>query len=99
MDKRIIYETEEGGVMVLDPSPEFLETHTLEDLAAKDVPAGVPYKIVDVSVFPPDRFFRDAWEAVIDKPDGVGADYGVGSRNAVVGWNEDGTPIIREEQQ
>lgn len=33
-----------------------------EWIAAKDVPAGKPYKIVDVSDIPSDRTFRDAWE-------------------------------------
>jgi hypothetical protein len=96
MEKTIVYRDEEGKVVVLIPSLEFLETHTLEDAAAKDVPPGVPYKIVDRSLFPPDRFFRDAWELDDVNPDGFGADYGVGSRNAVVGWNADGTPIIEE---
>ncbi len=31
-------------------------------VAAKDVPAGKPYKIVDVSNIPTDRTFRGAWE-------------------------------------
>lgn len=31
-------------------------------VAAKDVPAGKPYKIVDVSEIPEDRTFRAAWE-------------------------------------
>jgi ribosomal protein S12 len=35
---------------------------TIEEIAVKDVPAGVPYKIVDVSDIPEDRTFRDAWE-------------------------------------
>ena len=31
-------------------------------VAAKDVPAGKPFKIVNVSEIPTDRTFRDAWE-------------------------------------
>jgi hypothetical protein len=60
--KRIIYKKEDGGVAVLIPTPEYLETHTIEELAAKDVPVGVAYKIVDVEDIPSDRTFRDAWE-------------------------------------
>ena len=60
--KRIIYKTAEGGVAVLIPTAEWLETHTIEDLAEKDVPAGLEFKIVDVSDIPSDRTFRDAWE-------------------------------------
>lgn len=62
--KRIIYKTAEGGVAVLIPTAEWLETHTIEELAEKDVPAGVEFKIVDVSDIPSDRTFRDAWEFV-----------------------------------
>lgn len=62
MNQRIIYPTDDGGVAIIIPAPEYLETHTIEELAAKDVPAGKPYKIVDVSDIPEDRTFRDAWE-------------------------------------
>jgi hypothetical protein len=62
MTKRIIYPNDDGGVAILIPSPEYLLENTIEDLAAKDVPAGKPYKIVDVSDIPEDRTFRDAWE-------------------------------------
>lgn len=60
--KKIIFKTTNGGVGVLNPSIEYLETHTIEELAAKDVPSGAPYKIVDVSEIPSDRTFRNAWE-------------------------------------
>ena len=62
MTKRIIYPTDNGGVAVIVPSPEYLETHTIEELAAKDVPAGKEYKIVDTTDIPSDRTFRNAWE-------------------------------------
>lgn len=62
MTQRIIYPNDEGGVSILIPTPEYLETHTIEELAAKDVPQGKPFKIVDVSDIPSDRTFRDAWE-------------------------------------
>lgn len=62
MEKRIIYPNENGGVNILIPSPEYMVDHTIEELAAKDVPAGVPFKIVDLSDIPEDRTFRDAWE-------------------------------------
>lgn len=60
MDKRIIFPNDEGGVSILIPSPNW--TGTMEELAAKDVPAGKPYKIVDVADIPTDRTFRNAWE-------------------------------------
>jgi len=62
MNQRIIYPTDNGGVAIIVPAPEYLETHTIQELAAKDVPAGKPYKIVDVSEIPSDRTFRNAWE-------------------------------------
>ena len=60
--KRIIYPTPEGGVAVIIPAPEYLQDHTIEELAAKDVPAGVEYKIIDTADVPTDRTFRNAWE-------------------------------------
>ena len=60
--QRIIYRTEDGGVAIIVPTDEYLQTHTIEELAAKDVPAGAEFKIVDESDIPSDRTFRDAWE-------------------------------------
>jgi hypothetical protein len=61
MDKRIIYPTDEGGVAIIIPTPEYLAEHTIEELATKDVPQGKEYHIVDVSEIPTDRTFRNAW--------------------------------------
>ena len=58
---RIIYETSDGGVAVIVPAPEYLLTNTIEQLAAKDVPAGATYEIVEDDVVPSDRTFRGAW--------------------------------------
>lgn len=60
--KRIIYPTDEGGVAIVIPAPEALETMTIEEIAAKDVPAGKPFKIVSTEDIPFDRTFRNAWE-------------------------------------
>ena len=62
MDKRIVYKNEDGTIAIIIPTPEWLETHTIEELATKDVPDGKEYWIVDVSEIPSDRTFRDAWE-------------------------------------
>ena len=62
MNQRIIYPTDDGGVAIIIPAPEYLVDHTIEELAAKDVPEGKPFKIVDVSDIPTDRTFRNAWE-------------------------------------
>lgn len=60
MNQRIIYPTDDGGVSVIVPAAEC--GLTIEQIAAKDVPQGKPYKIVDVSDIPADRTFRNAWE-------------------------------------
>ena len=58
---RIIYKTEEGGVAVIVPAPEYLQDHTIEELAAKDVPEGAVFEIVEDADVPSDRTFREAW--------------------------------------
>ena len=58
---RIIYKTEEGGVAVIVPAPEYLQDHTIEELASKDVPEGAEFEIVEDSDVPSDRTFREAW--------------------------------------
>jgi hypothetical protein len=62
MNQRIIYPNDDGGVAIVIPTPEALETMTIEDIAEKTVPVGKPFKIVDVSDIPEDRTFRNAWE-------------------------------------
>jgi hypothetical protein len=59
-NKRIIYPTDEGGVAIVIPAPDC--SLSIEEIAAKDVPAGKPFKIVDASEIPTDRTFRNAWE-------------------------------------
>lgn len=60
MSKKIIYPKDGGGVAVVTPVPDC--GLSIEQIAAKDIPAGKPYKIVDASEIPSDRTFRDAWE-------------------------------------
>jgi hypothetical protein len=75
MTQRIIYQNDEGGVAIVIPTPEAIEQYGIEAIALKDVPAGKPFKIVDVSEIPSDRTFRAAWEvdaAVLT--DGVGSE-------------------------
>jgi len=58
--KRIVYKNKNGGVSIIIPAPK--SPLTLEQIAAKDVPTGVPYKILDLSEIPESREFRDAWD-------------------------------------
>jgi len=60
MNQRIIYPTDDGGVAVIIPAPDC--GLTVDEIAAKDVPEGKPFQIVDVADVPSDRTFRDAWE-------------------------------------
>ncbi len=59
MNSRIIYPTDDG-VAIIVPAPEC--GLTIEEIAAKDVPEGKSFKIVDVVDIPSDRTFRNAWE-------------------------------------
>jgi hypothetical protein len=69
--KRILYKTD-SGIAVIIPTGEL----SVEATAAKDVPTGLPYKIVDVSEIPSDRTFREAWEVdESDLTDGTGGEH------------------------
>jgi hypothetical protein len=54
---KIIYPTE-TGVAIIHPTGEL----SIEEVAAKDMPAGVPYRIVNDDEVPSDRTFRNAWK-------------------------------------
>lgn len=45
---------------------------SIHDVAQKDVPAGVPYRILTVDDIPSDGTYREAWELDFSEPDGVG---------------------------
>ena len=80
MSTRIIWENADGTTSVLHPiltciNPATGKNFTIEEIAAKDVPAGITtYSIVDNSVLPSDRNFRNAWKAT-----------GLGNTTATVG--------------
>jgi ribosomal protein S12 len=70
MDKRIIYKNTDGSIGIIVPANCGL---TVEQIAKKDVPTGLQYKIVNASDISSDRTFRNAW--TIDDTeltDGVG---------------------------
>ena len=56
---KIIYTNTEGSVSVIIPTGEL----PIEEVAQKDVPAGVAYEIIEDDAIPSDRFFRNAWVA------------------------------------
>ena len=64
-NQRIIYIAPGGGTAVIIPTEEL----PIEQVAAKDVPPGVAYEIVDTDAIPSDRTFRGAWviaDAAVD---------------------------------
>lgn len=74
MTKRIIFQNDEGGVSIIVPSDEALNKYGIAAIAAKDVPSGKKFAIVDTDTIPSDRVFRGAWtvdEALLT--DGVGS--------------------------
>lgn len=77
MVQRIIY-PHDGGVAVLichDADGEPLQDLPIAEIARKDVPATVPYRIVDEADLPADRSQRELWTADFSEPDG----YGIGA--------------------
>ena len=71
MDKRIIYKQDNGAIAIITPSSK--QTRTINEIAKKDVPTGLKYKIVEDSEIPDDQTFRDAWRVdLADLTDGVG---------------------------
>ena len=71
MDKRIIYKNTDGSIAIIVPTNCGL---TVEQIADKDVPTGLNYKIVNVSDISSDRTFRNAWTIDDEElTDGVGA--------------------------
>ena len=73
MNKKIIYKQENGMIAIVNPSDQALELMSIDDIAKKDVPTGLNYKIINTSDLPTDLDFIDAW--TIDDAeltDGVG---------------------------
>lgn len=73
MDKRIIYQNEDGGVSIIAPSQKYVDLYGIQAIAIKDVPSGVPFKIIDVTDLPVDKSERDQWTVdIATLTDGVG---------------------------
>jgi hypothetical protein len=66
----IIFPNDNGGVAVIVPAPEFADQ--LDAIAAKDVPEGKPWRIVDADDLPPSES-RNAWQWTSTGPLTVGA--------------------------
>jgi len=90
-EKVVVFQNEAGGISVVFPVEN--SVLAIEQIALKDVPYNIPYKIINATDIPTDRTYRDAWEMDFTEHDGVGADYGAGSHKAFVGLNEKGLPV------
>lgn len=67
--KKIAYQDVDGNLNIITP---VLVDILIEDVARRDVPEGIPYKILEDSDLPTDRTFRNAWELDFANPDGYG---------------------------
>ena len=71
LNKRIVYQNDENGIAVIIPCDCGL---SIDEIAAKDVPMGRRYKIVEAEDVPTDRSHRAGWSVDLsDLTDGVGA--------------------------
>ena len=62
---KIIYTQENGVIAVVHPSDQSLVEMTIEEIAQRVVPVGIStYSIVEDSVIPTDRSFRNSWVGV-----------------------------------
>lgn len=66
---RIIYPSGDGVAVLIPAEKSGLP---VEEIARKDVPAGVPFRIVAEADIPEDRSQRDLWAADFSSPDGHG---------------------------
>lgn len=75
MTKFIVFKEDDGSISIIKPIEGC--GLTLEEIAAKDVPSGKKYKIIEATDVPTDRYFRNAWDMdESEMTDGVGADHG-----------------------
>ena len=75
MNQVILYKQDNGVVAIIRPTEEALALYGIAAIARKDVPPGLPFKIIDSSELPTDRTHRDRWtcdDAILT--DGVGND-------------------------
>jgi hypothetical protein len=72
MSQVIIYPQDNSTIAVVISTGEL----PIAEVAKKDVPAGVPYLLINAADVPADRAAFDAWEVDFSDPDGhgIGAD-------------------------
>lgn len=72
----IAYQETDGTLAILNSCHD--SGLSIEDIAAKDVPAGAPYRLISPEDIPATSEYRDAWTMDFSNPDG----YGLGAE----GW-------------
>jgi hypothetical protein len=73
MNQCIVYIQDNGVLAVVTPTPECLQTHSILEIAIKDVPVGKQFKIIDAADLPTEP--QETW--VVDEADltdGVGGE-------------------------
>jgi hypothetical protein len=80
MTNVIIYPQDNGTIAVVIPTGEL----PIAEVAKKDVPAGVPYLLINAADVPADRTAFEVWEVDFSNPDGhgIGADAYFAARGA-----------------
>jgi hypothetical protein len=86
MEQKIIYRQENGVLALVIVAPDC--GLSVDEIARKDVPAGVPYLIVHDDIIP-DLVYSDAWEADFSSPHGygIGAEAWFSERSAMKATN------------
>jgi len=72
MTNKIVFIQNNGNLALMYPALDC--GISVSEIARKDVPAGLPYRIVSDTDIPTDHEYFDAWTIDMSKPDG----YGVG---------------------
>lgn len=73
---KIIFKNSDNSIGIITPTSEALSFATIEQVAEKDVPYNLPYWIVEDSLIPTDRTFRNCWEIdeSLGEPSGFGGE-------------------------
>lgn len=72
--QKIIYKDNDNNLVIITPTQKGLSKMTIDEIARKDVPTGLPYKIIEDTELPIEKEFRNAWTINdTELTDGVGA--------------------------
>ena len=86
---KIIYKNN-GVICVINPTGIL----PIEEVCRKDVPAGIPYLILENSEIPSNDEDFSKWKPNFSKPSGYGSNYGAGTNKVVVEYDENGFAAV-----